>query len=101
MLEFVRLEPDLLKLPDRRIIQNQIVVIKLLEFGKGVSVFADADLVKPVRLCGVEETFRPSRVVISVLEVHVIIETHKKIPPCLLRQQIKSSSVDEQRSLFY
>lgn len=79
VFKFVRLEPNLLKLSDERRIQNQIVVIKLLKFGESVRVLAYADFVKLVTFRRLEKTFDPSRVVVAVFKMHVIIKSHINI----------------------
>ena len=76
VLELVLFQPFPLKLPHSTVVQDKIVIVELLELGKGMGVLRKADLIDAALLCRTEESLRIVLIVRAVLKMHVIVKAH-------------------------
>ena len=78
--EFAFLEPFLLVGTDRRIIEDEFVIVEVFEFGESVAVLRDADAVDTARFGTVEESLHPIEVIRAIFKMHMIVKFHGKVP---------------------
>ena len=76
VLEFIRLEPCLLEPADEGIVEDQVLVVEVFEFGEGVAVLGDAYFVEAAFFGGIEKALDPVFIVRAVFKVHVVIQFH-------------------------
>lgn len=76
VFEFIRLEPCLLKFADEGIVEDQVLVVEVFEFGKGVAVLGDAYFVEAAFFGGIEKALDPVFIVRAVFKVHMVIQFH-------------------------
>ena len=77
ILELICLQPFALERTHKAVVEDEIVIVELLELRECVRVLRESDLINAALRRRAEESLRIVLVIGAVLQMHMIIKTHR------------------------